>query len=57
MVERLRKAAPEVDILVVDDNSPDGTGQIADDPPQRTLRFTFYTAPLRTVWAVHTCGL
>ena len=31
VVERLRKAAPEVDILVVDDNSPDGTGQIADD--------------------------
>lgn len=31
VVERLRKAAPEVDILVVDDNSPDGTGQIADE--------------------------
>ena len=30
VVERLRKAAPDVDILVVDDNSPDGTGQIAD---------------------------
>ena len=31
VVERVRKAAPEVDILVVDDNSPDGTGQIADE--------------------------
>ncbi|AKK03113.1 polyprenol monophosphomannose synthase [Corynebacterium epidermidicanis] len=27
---RLRKAAPEVDILIVDDNSPDGTGEAAD---------------------------
>lgn len=27
---RVRKAAPEVDVLVVDDNSPDGTGEAAD---------------------------
>ena len=27
---RVREAAPEVDILVADDNSPDGTGRIAD---------------------------
>lgn len=30
-IETVRKAAPDADILVVDDNSPDGTGQIADD--------------------------
>ncbi len=30
IVERLRAAQPDVDILVVDDNSPDGTGAIAD---------------------------
>jgi dolichol-phosphate mannosyltransferase len=30
IVERLRVAQPAVDILVVDDNSPDGTGAIAD---------------------------
>ena len=30
MVERIRTAVPPADILVVDDNSPDGTGQIAD---------------------------
>lgn len=30
MVERLRKAAPAAEILVLDDNSPDGTGQLAD---------------------------
>ena len=31
VVERLRKAVPESHILVVDDNSPDGTGQLADE--------------------------
>jgi dolichol-phosphate mannosyltransferase len=30
IVERVRSAVPEVDILVVDDGSPDGTGEIAD---------------------------
>lgn len=29
-ITRLREAVPESDILVVDDNSPDGTGQLAD---------------------------
>lgn len=31
IVGRLRTAAPEFDVLIVDDNSPDGTGQIADE--------------------------
>ncbi|MBF4162009.1 polyprenol monophosphomannose synthase [Nocardioides sp. CBS4Y-1] len=31
IVGRLRAAEPEIDVLVVDDNSPDGTGRIADD--------------------------
>lgn len=30
VVERLRAAVPDCDILVVDDNSPDGTGELAD---------------------------
>jgi dolichol-phosphate mannosyltransferase len=30
IVERLRAAQPGVDVLVVDDNSPDGTGDLAD---------------------------
>lgn len=30
IVGRVRAACPEVDVLVVDDNSPDGTGQKAD---------------------------
>ena len=30
IVSRVRNSAPDADILVVDDNSPDGTGEIAD---------------------------
>jgi len=30
MVSRLREVAPDIDIVIVDDNSPDGTGRIAD---------------------------
>jgi dolichol-phosphate mannosyltransferase len=30
LLERLRTAQPEVDVLVVDDGSPDGTGELAD---------------------------
>ena len=31
IIDRLRTAEPDVDILVVDDSSPDGTGAIADE--------------------------
>ena len=31
IVGRLHAAVPDVDVLVVDDGSPDGTGQVADD--------------------------
>ena len=31
IVGRLREAQPGVDVMVVDDNSPDGTGKIADE--------------------------
>jgi dolichol-phosphate mannosyltransferase len=31
ITERVRRAVPAVDILVADDNSPDGTGAIADE--------------------------
>jgi len=31
LAEAIRKTVPFVDILVVDDNSPDGTGRVADD--------------------------
>jgi len=31
IVERLRSSVPDADIMVLDDNSPDGTGKIADE--------------------------
>ena len=31
MLARLRAAQPDLDVLVVDDESPDGTGALADD--------------------------
>src|SRR3569833_3071540 len=31
ITDRVRRAVPSVDILVADDNSPDGTGAIADE--------------------------
>jgi dolichol-phosphate mannosyltransferase len=30
VLARLRQAVPEADVLIADDNSPDGTGQLAD---------------------------
>src|SRR5215471_2925341 len=29
-LRRLRAAAPDLDVLVIDDNSPDGTGELAE---------------------------
>ena len=31
IVGRVRSAVPEADVLIIDDNSPDGTGRIADE--------------------------
>jgi dolichol-phosphate mannosyltransferase len=31
ITERVRRAVPSVDVLIADDNSPDGTGQVADE--------------------------
>jgi dolichol-phosphate mannosyltransferase len=31
LVSEIQKAAPSADVLVIDDNSPDGTGQLADE--------------------------
>ena len=31
LVEKIRQAAGSLDVLVVDDNSPDGTGRLADE--------------------------
>ncbi len=45
IVERVRRAHPEIDVLIVDDESPDGTGRIADtlsqaDPQVQVLHRT-----------------
>ena len=45
IVGRLRAAQPGVDVMIVDDNSPDGTGAIADelaaaDPQVRVVHRT-----------------
>ena len=37
IVTRLRTAVPEAHVLIVDDNSPDGTGKIADDISESDL--------------------
>ncbi|HET6921712.1 MAG TPA: polyprenol monophosphomannose synthase [Anaeromyxobacteraceae bacterium] len=38
MVEAILAATPEVDVLVIDDNSPDGTGRLADQIAAREPR-------------------
>lgn len=35
LVQAIQSAAPATDILIIDDNSPDGTGQIADEMATR----------------------
>ena len=38
LVNEILAVAPEVDILVIDDNSPDGTGEIADELGEKDSR-------------------
>jgi len=38
MVEAILAATPDVDVLVIDDNSPDGTGRLADEIAAREPR-------------------
>lgn len=35
LLDRTRAAVPDADVLVIDDNSPDGTGALADDRARR----------------------
>jgi dolichol-phosphate mannosyltransferase len=44
-LERVRKAVPEADILVVDDNSPDGTADLADEAGTRLGQITVLRRP------------
>ncbi len=43
IVARVRAAEPGVDVLVVDDASPDGTGEAADEPGGRGLGIEAYS--------------
>ena len=45
IVGRLRAAVPAADVLVVDDDSPDGTGELADGWPPPTSTCTCCTGP------------
>jgi dolichol-phosphate mannosyltransferase len=38
VIERVLASTPDVDVLVADDNSPDGTGRLADDIASREQR-------------------
>ena len=40
IVGRLRAAQPGIDVMVVDDNSPDGTGKLADEPANEDPQVT-----------------
>lgn len=41
LVEKIQACAGDVDILIVDDNSPDGTGKIAEDLSRKNARGLF----------------
>jgi dolichol-phosphate mannosyltransferase len=45
LIEEIHKVAPQADILVVDDNSPDGTGRIVDELAAKDSRIKPYHRP------------
>ncbi|MBX9718308.1 MAG: polyprenol monophosphomannose synthase, partial [Microbacteriaceae bacterium] len=45
IIERIRRAVPEADVLVIDDASPDGTGVIADELAAHDNRMTVLHRP------------
>ena len=47
IIERIRRAVPDADVLVVDDGSPDGTGRIADDLAATDKRVTVLHRPAK----------
>ena len=51
IVGRLRAAQPELDVLVVDDGSPDGTGRIADELAAADPHVRSCTGRRRPAWA------
>ena len=52
LVDEILAAAPQADLLVIDDNSPDGTGDWCDDQGRRSSRgCTACTARASSAWA------
>ena len=51
LVEEILRYAPEVDILVIDDNSPDGTGQWCDQQRAEDPRMPAFIARASWAWA------
>jgi len=47
ILDRLLAAVPGVDVLVVDDGSPDGTGSIADDRAASDARVSVLHRPVK----------
>jgi dolichol-phosphate mannosyltransferase len=47
LVTAIRDVEPEIDILVVDDNSPDGTGRVADELASRHRGMTVIHRPVK----------
>lgn len=57
IVERVRAATPQVDILIVDDNSPDGTGERADELAAGDTRIhVLHRAGKAGLWAAYLAG-
>ena len=52
LVEEVLRYAPEADVLVIDDNSPDGTGQWCDKKGRRRPAGCL-SAPHGQAWARH----
>lgn len=47
IIERIRRAVPDADVLVIDDGSPDGTGHIADELAATDKRVTVLHRPAK----------
>lgn len=45
LIDDILRHAPEVDLLIIDDNSPDGTGQVADEIHARVPRVSVLHRP------------
>ena len=43
LVREIFNSSNEVDVLVIDDNSPDGTGKILEEIKKRESNFSFIT--------------